>query len=470
MADDTYYSLLEISEASSSAEIKAAYLRLIREVHPDRLANAPAYWQRQAEEKAKEINEAYAALSNRENRQLYDAQLAAYRGSRSTNSGQTTSQPPTPPSPRATQQRSQASSQTQYSSGASSSSSQRPSSASQQRNTASTSAPPTNAASHSTNQSSTPATNAGQRLFLAVLCSLYGIGAGYEFLTETSNGGQALLFLLTMLSFSLCLLIYQTLIRSIFDAIGLSRIRHHVLTSVGVLALVMVAGKVANMNRDTHFRGPNDQSASNAQISQVKIINGRLSDTTVSGNSNEKYPSAYNFSGYIQNNSSAIISFIRIKIRIFDCLDTRSSVSPTSDAIESVFDPSPPSNCKSIGEEEEDDFPHAGPGQTVGFANFYFPNHPQGGLRWNYEITKMDTRSIVSVPAQRTSDVRSPQQPLQDRRAQQIDSKGESEKTTQSQPLLQTARPPGSLDNPQRPLPATTPIGFIWFKRHDSTG
>ena len=66
MADETYYSLLEISETASAVEIKTAYLRLIREVHPDRLANAPAYWQRQAEEKAKEINEAYANLSNRE--------------------------------------------------------------------------------------------------------------------------------------------------------------------------------------------------------------------------------------------------------------------------------------------------------------------------------------------------------------------------------------------------------------------
>lgn len=96
MADETYYSLLEISETASAAEIKAAYLRLIREVHPDRLANAPAYWQRQAEEKSKEINEAYTVLSNREKRRLYDAQLTSYRGSRQTASGRPASPPPRP--------------------------------------------------------------------------------------------------------------------------------------------------------------------------------------------------------------------------------------------------------------------------------------------------------------------------------------------------------------------------------------
>jgi curved DNA-binding protein CbpA len=40
MSNETYYSLLGISETATSAEIKAAFLRLIREVHPDRLANA----------------------------------------------------------------------------------------------------------------------------------------------------------------------------------------------------------------------------------------------------------------------------------------------------------------------------------------------------------------------------------------------------------------------------------------------
>jgi curved DNA-binding protein CbpA len=107
MADETYYSLLEVSEVATATEIKSAYIRLIREVHPDRLANAPAYWQRQAEEKAKEVNEAYTVLSDREKRRLYDAQLASYRSAQATSSGPSsvhqsspnTAQQQTPPRP-----------------------------------------------------------------------------------------------------------------------------------------------------------------------------------------------------------------------------------------------------------------------------------------------------------------------------------------------------------------------------------
>lgn len=100
---DTFYSLLGISEAATAAEIKTAYLGLIREVHPDRIANAPAYWQRQAEEKCKEINEAYAVLSSDEKRRLYDAQLALCRGYQPTASG-TAAAPSNPAPPSSTQQ------------------------------------------------------------------------------------------------------------------------------------------------------------------------------------------------------------------------------------------------------------------------------------------------------------------------------------------------------------------------------
>lgn len=76
---ESYYSLLGVSGTATAAEIKTAYLRLIREVHPDLIAKAPEYWRKQAEEKTKDINEAYDALSNSEKRRMYDQQLDAHR-------------------------------------------------------------------------------------------------------------------------------------------------------------------------------------------------------------------------------------------------------------------------------------------------------------------------------------------------------------------------------------------------------
>lgn len=85
MAEETFYSVLEVPETASDAEIKTAWRRLISEVHPDKVANAPAYWRRQAEGKSKQINEAFAVLSDPAKRRLYDAQIA-YRKSQNSDS------------------------------------------------------------------------------------------------------------------------------------------------------------------------------------------------------------------------------------------------------------------------------------------------------------------------------------------------------------------------------------------------
>ena len=66
MAKRDYYEVLGVSRSASEDELKSAFRGLAREYHPD-VSNHP-----DAEEKFKEINEAYAILSDREKRAAYD--------------------------------------------------------------------------------------------------------------------------------------------------------------------------------------------------------------------------------------------------------------------------------------------------------------------------------------------------------------------------------------------------------------
>src|SRR5689334_1060418 len=61
-----YYELLGVARDASEAEIKKAFRRLARELHPD-VSDAP-----DAEERFKEVVEAYEVLSKSETRELYD--------------------------------------------------------------------------------------------------------------------------------------------------------------------------------------------------------------------------------------------------------------------------------------------------------------------------------------------------------------------------------------------------------------
>ena len=66
------YSVLGVSSNASDQEIKRAYRELARKYHPDNYANNPLA--DLAEEKMKEINEAYEILSDPEKRKKYDDQ------------------------------------------------------------------------------------------------------------------------------------------------------------------------------------------------------------------------------------------------------------------------------------------------------------------------------------------------------------------------------------------------------------
>ena len=67
MAKRDYYEILDVARNASDDEIKKAYRKLAMKYHPDRNQDTPS-----AEEKFKEVKEAYEMLTNPEKREAYD--------------------------------------------------------------------------------------------------------------------------------------------------------------------------------------------------------------------------------------------------------------------------------------------------------------------------------------------------------------------------------------------------------------
>ena len=67
MSKRDYYEILGVNRSATEQELKSAYRKLALQFHPDRNPGDHT-----AEEKFKEINEAYGVLSNAESRTRYD--------------------------------------------------------------------------------------------------------------------------------------------------------------------------------------------------------------------------------------------------------------------------------------------------------------------------------------------------------------------------------------------------------------
>ncbi len=61
----TPHEILGVSPSSSSTEIRAAYLDLVKQYHPDKVAHLAPEFRALAEARMRQINEAYARLNER---------------------------------------------------------------------------------------------------------------------------------------------------------------------------------------------------------------------------------------------------------------------------------------------------------------------------------------------------------------------------------------------------------------------
>ena len=75
MSNKDYYNTLWVEKTATDEELKKAYRKLAMQYHPDR-----NWWDKEAEKKFKEINEAYWVLSDSSKRKQYDTYWTVWNG------------------------------------------------------------------------------------------------------------------------------------------------------------------------------------------------------------------------------------------------------------------------------------------------------------------------------------------------------------------------------------------------------
>jgi curved DNA-binding protein CbpA len=75
-SERTLYQTMGVSPGAPSREIREAYLRLARTLHPDRYTDGSPGEKRLAERRMREVNAAWEVLGRPESRRSYDAELS----------------------------------------------------------------------------------------------------------------------------------------------------------------------------------------------------------------------------------------------------------------------------------------------------------------------------------------------------------------------------------------------------------
>jgi len=93
-ADETHYSVLGVSHEANQEQIRSAYLRLSKELHPDTNVGKSDEESEEIHNKFVKINAAYSVLGNKKKRRLYDLEVLMHEDPRWRDQGDVRSNSP----------------------------------------------------------------------------------------------------------------------------------------------------------------------------------------------------------------------------------------------------------------------------------------------------------------------------------------------------------------------------------------